>query len=107
MAVWAGRNLSQEVKTSRLRKKFWRCIAKYERGSVRMGQCVMDNSILSRKQEIGMKLARVRQMLDLQNLRALYIAKCEGFEWITADTNGGITCYVEKVERPDTLIINH
>ena len=55
----------------------------------------MDSSVQGRKKEIEVKLARVRQMLDTQGLSALYIAKCEGFAWITAGADSIITRYVE------------
>ena len=56
---------------------------------------VMDNSIQARKQEVDTKLVRVRKMLDEKKLNALYIAKCEGFAWITAGADSIITRYVE------------
>jgi len=56
----------------------------------------MDNSIEARRQEVEEKLARVRKMLDEQKLTALYIAKCEGFAWITAGADSIITRYVES-----------
>jgi len=60
-----------------------------------MKKYVMDNSVQGRKKEIDAKLVRVRKMLDEQKLNALYIAKCEGFAWITAGGDSIITRYVE------------
>ena len=61
-----------------------------------MKKYVMDNSIQGRKKEVDAKVARIRQMLDAENLYALYIAKCEGFAWLTAGADSIITRYVES-----------
>ncbi|MCL2035514.1 MAG: M24 family metallopeptidase [Oscillospiraceae bacterium] len=54
-----------------------------------------DSSIKARKEEIDIKLKRVRKALDEKSWDALLINKCEAFAWITAGGDSIMTRYVE------------
>lgn len=56
----------------------------------------LDDSIAGRKQEIAVKLGRIRAALDRNELDGLFIQKSNNFAWITAGGNNIVTRYVEN-----------
>lgn len=60
-----------------------------------MKKYIEDTSIAARKAEIDIKLARVRGLIDSENLSGVLLMKQQNFAWITAGSNSIVTLYVE------------
>jgi Xaa-Pro dipeptidase len=56
---------------------------------------VEDTSITGRRSEIAIKLERVRQLLDQENLEALVLTKHSNFSWMTAGGKSIVTICVD------------
>lgn len=56
---------------------------------------VEDTTIKGRREEIDIKIKRIIDLLESENLDALYLTRQSNFAWITAGANGVITSCVE------------
>ena len=56
---------------------------------------VEDTSIKGRKEEIDIKVKRIIDLLEAENLDALYLTRQSNFAWITAGANGVVTSCIE------------
>ncbi|MDR1579658.1 MAG: M24 family metallopeptidase [Synergistaceae bacterium] len=57
-----------------------------------------DNSIAGRKAEISVKLDRVREMMEREGFKGVFLRRHNNFSWITAGAKSFVTLYVETGE---------
>ncbi len=56
---------------------------------------IEDTSIKGRKEEIDIKVNRIINLLNAENLDALYLSRCANFFWITAGSSSVVTTCME------------
>jgi Xaa-Pro dipeptidase len=72
------------------------CAISMERGKGMSSKIfVEDTSIKGRKEEIGVKVERIKKLLASENLDALYLTRQSNFAWITAGASNMVTICTE------------
>lgn len=57
---------------------------------------IEDTSMTGRRKEIDIKVNRIINLLDEENLDALYLSRCANFFWITAGSSSVVTTCMEE-----------